>query len=420
MAATLARLKELHKKVGDVGVDKLWRAAKKDGLAGVNRETVRDYLSTDAPAQIFRKLPESKGKTGAEAQGFRLMADLIDYSRRKAKWNGAEWGYVLVLMDVASRRVWAVPTKTKAPQHVAPALYRLIRTVKNSDGIKGLGTITTDMGPEWTGQSANVMENEGVAHRDHDPADANVTGVLDRAIQTLKRRLAQSLAGKGRSGPWPSRVAQVVKQYNDTYHPAIRDEPAEFNDAGHQVKRFLAEQDNAKKLDHNQKLLEKRKARLEAEGAYRVPVGGLNKFRRSFYQSYSSDVKEVDRIKGSMVRDKDGESTDVKRIMAVNVFSGAAEDGLRGRNPRIEKQKDILMPLVTALYAFLDPGERISTTAAAEEIKRAVGDAAYRDAMRKAAFSGTSAPKQGQLARALELFDEFEVEPGGRYVRRVG
>jgi hypothetical protein len=419
MAATLARLKELHAKVGDVGVDKLLRAAKKENLA-VDRQLVKDFLSTGAPAQIFRPLPESKGKTGAEAQGFRLMADLIDYSRRKAKWNGAEWGYILVVMDVASRRVWAVPTKTKAPQHVAPVLHRLIRTVKNSDGINEIGTITTDMGPEWRGESANVMESEGLAHRDHDPADANVTAVLDRAIMNLKRRLAQSLAAKGRAAPWPSRVAQVVQQYNNTYHPAIRDEPEDFNKAGHAVKRFLAEQDNAEKLAHNQTLLEKRKAKLEAEGAYRVPVGGLNKFRRSFYQSYSSDVKEVDSIKGSMVRDKDGESTDVKRILAVDVFSGKAEDGMRGRNPRIENQKDTLMPLVTALYTFLEPGERISTTAAAEEIKRAVGDAAYRDAMRKAAFSGTSAPKQGQLARALELFDEFEVEPGGRYLRRVG
>ena len=59
MAAVVARLKELHEKVGDVGVDKLLRAAKKDGLK-VTREIVKDYLSTDAPAQIFRKLPESK------------------------------------------------------------------------------------------------------------------------------------------------------------------------------------------------------------------------------------------------------------------------------------------------------------------------------------------------------------------------
>ena len=408
MAATLARLQELQEKVGNTGVDKLFRAAKKDGLK-VTRDIVRDYLSTDAPAQIFRKLPESKGQAGAEAQGFRLQADLIDYSRRKATWNSVSYSFVLILMDVASRRVWALPVQTKAPQHVAPVLYRMLRTLKKAPGMGELGVLTTDKGNEFTGASANVLENEGVTHRTKDPADPNILAVLDRAIQTIKKRLAQSLAGK--AGAWPSRAAQVVSQYNATYHPAIRDEPGEFNDKDHAVKRFLVEQDNEEKLAGNQALLEKRKARLSLEGSYRVPVGGLNKFRRSFYQSYSSDVKEVEGIKGSVVSDKDGQKTDIKRVMAVNVFSGDAEDGLRGRNPRIDRQKDILMPIMTQLFAYLDTGERISTSAAAEELKRQMG-AEYRTVMRRAGFQ--------QLARAVALFEEFEVEQGGYYLRRVG
>ena len=413
MAATVARLKELQKKVGDTGVDKLFRAAKKEGLA-VNRQLVKDFLSTDAPGQVFRPLPESKGKTGAEAQGFRLQADLIDFSRRKATWNGVSYSYVLVIIDVASRRVWALPLKTKAPQHVAPVLYRMLRTIKNAPGMeKGLGIMTTDKDNAFTGAAANVLENEEVTHRTKDPADVNVLAVVDRAIQTLKRRLAMSLATKGRAAPWPSRIAEVVKQYNSTSHPALHDaEPAEFNKQDHAVKRFLTEQDNAKKLEHNQELLEKRKARLEADGGFRVPKGGVNKFRRSFYQSYSSDVKEPERIRGSVVTDKDGGKTDIKRIQVVNVFSGKAQDGLRGRNPRVDKQKDILLDMMSQLYAFLEPNERISLSAAAEELKRLMG-AEYRTTLRKAGFQ--------QLARAVALFDEeFEVEEGGYYLRRVG
>ena len=413
MAATVARLKELHKKVGDVGVDKLFRAAKKDGLA-VTRDLVKDFLSTDAPSQVFKKLPESQGKTGAEAQGFRLQADLIDYSRRKATWEGVSYSYVLVIIDVASRRVWALPLRTKAPQHVAPVLYRMLRTIKNSPGIDDLGILTTDKDNAFTNQAANVLESQGVTHRTHDPKeDVNATSVLDRAIQTIKRRLAMSLAAKGRAAPWPSRVAEVVKQYNSTSHPALHgDEPEDFNKPGHAVKRFLTEQDNAKKLEHNQKLLEKRKSRLEAEGGYRVPVGGVSKFRRSFYQSYG-DVKEPERIRGSVITDKDGDKTDIKRIQVVNVFSGKAQDGLRGRNPRVDKQKDTLLDMMSLLFAFLEPGERVSTSAAAEELKRQMGAAEYRETLRKAGFQ--------QLARAAALFDdEFEVEEGGYYLRRVG
>ena len=410
MAATPARLKELREKVGDTGVDKLLRAAKKEGLA-VNRQVVKQFLETGAPAQIFRPLPESKGKTGAEAQGFRLQMDLIDYSRRKATWEGVSYSYVLVIIDVASRRVWALPLKTKAPQHVAPVMYRLIRTIKKAPGMeKGLGVVTTDKDNAFTNQSANVLENEGLTHRTHDPADVNVTSVLDRAIQTIKRRLAQSLAGK--PAPWPSRVAQVVRQYNQTSHPALHDdEPEDFNKPGHAVKRFLTEQDNADKLEHNQKLLEKRKAKLEAEGGYRVPVGGVSKFRRSFYQSYSGDVKEVDKVQGSMITSKAGEKTDIKRIQVVNVFSGEAQDGLRGRNPRTDRQKDILLDMMSYLYAFLEPNERISMASAAEELKRHMG-AEFRATLRRANMS--------HLVRAVELFDdEFTVEDDGYYLRKV-
>ena len=98
--------------------------------------------------------------------------------------------------------------------------------------------------------------------------------------------------------------------------------------------------------------------------------------------------------------------------VVVNVFSGKAEDGLRGKNPRIDRQKDILLPIMTQLFAYLDAGERISTSAAAEELKRQMG-AEYRTILRRAGFA--------QLARAVELFDEeFEVEQGGYYLRRVG
>lgn len=414
MAATIARLKQLQEKVGNVGVDKLFRAAKKDGLK-VTRDLVKDYLSTDAPSQVFKKLPDSQGKTGAEAQGFRLQADLIDYSRRKATWEGVSYSYVLVIIDVASRRVWALPLKTKAPQHVAGPLYRLLRSIKNSPGIDDLGVLTTDKDNAFTNQAANVLESQGVTHRTHDPKeDVNAASVLDRAIQTIKRRLAMSLAAKGRAAPWPSRVAEVVKQYNSTSHPALHgDEPEDFNKPGHGVKRFLTEVDNAEKLEHNQKLLERRKEKLNAEGGYRVPEGGVSKFRRSFYQSYSSDVKEVDNIRGSVVKDTDGQKTDIKRIQVVNVFSGEAQDGLRGRNPRVDKQKDTLLDMMSLLFAFLEPGERVSTSAAAVELKRQMGAAEYRDALRKAGFQ--------QLARAVALFDEeFEVEEGGYYLRRVG
>ena len=410
MAAVVARLKALHEKVGDVGVAKLLHAAKKEGLA-VNKQIVQDYLSTDAPAQIFKPLPHSQGKTGAEAQGWRVQADLIDYKTRKARWQGNEYSVVLCIIDVMSRRLWAAPCKSKSPAHVAPVMRRLLGEMQAAAGIGEIAVMSTDQGNEFKNDVAEVLEDEGVIHRSVDKQDPNQLAVLDRAIQTFKRRMAQSLAKN--KAPWPSRVAQIAKQYNNTVHPAIRDEPEDFNKPGHGVKRFLAAQDNAEALEFNQKLLEKRKAALERQGGYRVPEGGINKFRRSFYQSYSSDVKEPTAYRGSKVVDQHGEATDVKRVIAVNVFSGHAEQGLdAASNPRRDKAKDIMLDAMALLYAYLEPGQTISLSEASRYLREEMGDKLKED-LRRAHLQ--------RLVQAVELFDqEFEVQPGGYFVKRLG
>jgi len=401
MAATVERLKALHAKLGNVGVDKLLHAARKDGLAGVNRDTVRDYLSTDSSAQLFRPLPASKGRTGSEAQGFRVQMDLIDFKGNEATWQGADWSVILVIIDVLSRRVWAAPARSKAPAHLEPVLRRLLGEM--ADLPNKVQIISTDQGNEWKGAVDALLKSKNIVRRTKEPSDVNALSVVDRAIQTFKRRLSQSLADK--KAPWPSRVTQIVEQYNSTVHPATRDEPAEFNAPGHEVKRFLAEQDNAEALAHNQKLLEKRTQRLEAEGAYRAPKGAAKAFKRGYHQAYSSDVKEVANVKGSVVTDRSGEKIDIKRILPVSEHSGHAEEGLR--DPKRERKKAKLTALVDALYAWLSPGERVTMGQATAWLKGHLG----ADVLQVAGIQ--------RVAQAVELFDtKFAIMPGGRYLMR--
>ncbi len=410
MAAVLARLKELHEKVGNVGVDKLLAAAKKEGLA-VNKRLVQTYQSTDASAQIFRPLPQSKGKTGSEEQGMRLQFDLIDQKARKVTYGGVEWSVILIIQDVFSRRVWGAPCRSKAPNHVAPVFRRLLNEIRDAPGITKIQIMSSDAGREWLGDVADLLESRDIVHKTVDKSDPNILSVLDRAIQTFRRRLAQSLADK--NGPWPARVGKIIAQMNDTSHPALHgDDPAAFNKEGHEVQRFLTEQDNALKLKANQKLLEKRKQKLAEDGTYRVPVGGLTKFKRGFHQAYSSDTKAVDRVEGSTVVGADGSKVDIKRVMPVHEFSGEAREDVSGVDPRVSRKKDILItPLMQELYAWMDPGERTSFAAAAAHLKEEMGKNEYQETLKRAGV--------GHLVHAVEMFDEFEVEPGGYYFRRL-
>ena len=73
----MEQLAELAKELGTPGKDKLYKAAKKKGIP-VSKLEVRSFLAKKGEKQIFRPLPESKGKTGTEGPGFRAQMDIID------------------------------------------------------------------------------------------------------------------------------------------------------------------------------------------------------------------------------------------------------------------------------------------------------------------------------------------------------
>ena len=71
-------VQDVQRKVGNVGVEKIFLEAKRRKVPGITREAVSLYLATDESKQLFKPLPKSKGKTASEAQQFRAQMDLID------------------------------------------------------------------------------------------------------------------------------------------------------------------------------------------------------------------------------------------------------------------------------------------------------------------------------------------------------
>jgi hypothetical protein len=403
-------LKEIQLKIGTTGIEKLYQEAKRRNVPGITKEAVKLFLATDESKQLFKPLPQSKGLSGSEAEGFRVQMDLIDmkYSPSRFRGKGPQFKYVLVIIDVMSRFVWTGPLINKEPASVEPVLRRLINGMDKAPVI-----LSSDKGLEFTGVVDEMLEEKDIIHRSKsDKFDMNALSVVDRVIQTLKKRLAENLAAN--KGQWVQRLHVVTKQYNNTQHPTIRGEPAEFGKVGHEVAQFMTEANNAKKLQHNQQLLEKRKEKLADEGGFRVPIGASQTFQRGFKQRYTSDVKVVSVFKGSVVEAEDGTKVDVKRALPVHAASGYAEAGFALGDQRIQNKKDKLIDMMTLLMAWADEGERTSVSAAATHLRREMGTE-YKATLKKTGFD-----KQGGLALAIRLFDhEFEVESGGYYFKKV-
>ena len=394
----MEQLAELAKELGTPGQAKLYRAAKKKGIP-VSKIEVRSFLAKKGEKQIFRPLPESKGKTGVEDLGFRAQMDIIDLKYSKSQGNKN----ILVVIDVFTRKVWAKPVKNKEPASVAPVL----RQILNEMGTP-LKIISSDKGNEFKNEVDALLEEKDITHRvKSEKYDLNVLSVIDKAIQTLKKRLAESLSDE--PGEWATRVHDVVRQYNATEHSTVHDAPKEI--ATNQIAKFMVLQDNAQKLKHNQTVLKTRKTALEDAGAFRRPIGGLQQgaFRRGFKASYGP-VEKVDTIEGSTVKPQgDGNNVDIKRVMPVDKDTGDVEATFAQGDGYIQRKRDIIWPLVLELYHWLGDGEKSMSTAAAH-LKKELGAEEYWSYLRQAGFQ--------HLSQAVDITPELRLTQGGYYVRQ--
>ena len=89
-------------------------------------------------------------------------------------------------------------------------------------------------------------------------------------IQSLKKTLARLMAKKS-GGTWVTFLEAAVPAVNETPKPEVLHGEAPSTVLKPPEATFMLLQDNARKFQHNQKLLETRKDKLEAEGAYRIP-----------------------------------------------------------------------------------------------------------------------------------------------------
>ena len=223
-----ARLIELEQRLGTPGAGKLYAAARRRGIR-VTKEQVKRFVATKGQKQLFRALPASKGQTAAESPQMRFQMDLVDMRNSPSR----EKKYILVLVNVYTRKAYAAPIEDKTPQVVAAALREML------DGLT-LVVISSDAGGEWGNAVQKLLDEKGVVHRVKITFDPNALAVVDRLIQNLKKRLAESLAEN--PGEWVDRLPEVVRQYNETPHETLHGEPP--NDVRNsEVLRFMLDQE---------------------------------------------------------------------------------------------------------------------------------------------------------------------------------
>ena len=340
----LANLKLLSNQLGEPGVQALWIAAKRSGI-NLLRKDVEAFVKKKGEKQVFSAVQPSKGKTLGESQDARWQMDL-------AFGNGSVF---LVCVNVFDRFTWAKTISSKEPANVAEALDFLLELAPKPPKL-----ITSDNGNEFLGPVSALLTRKNIAQRFKAVGDVNAIGVVDRAIQTLKRKLAELAAKLG--SPWSSLLDRAVQGLNDTPKPVLHgDAPSEVR--GDDEVGFMLQQDQARSIQHNKKLTTRRQTALEDAGGFRVPLpDSTSKFKRGFQATYG-DVKQMADVRGSTVTDTDGGKHNIKQLKIVPVSSSAAIPA-PVNNALPAKKKRLGTPILDALAQVLEGEEKISLTKA--------------------------------------------------------
>ena len=324
---------ELWKKLGKPGAAALWAAVKKEGIQ-ITKKAV-DTVAQSAARSVFRPAQPSLGKFTASDIGDQWQMDLAEMRKHK----GTDKNFALCVVDVYSRKLWTKSLKDKKPDTVKRALS----TIRDQAG-HWPKSILSDKGAEFSGAVATWGSRHNVVMKTKDPADKNGLAVVDRAIQTLKMKLAERMS-ENEKGAWTKYLKEATSHINATPKPTVLHGAAPNEVQSDPMLQFMLGQDNARKLQHNMALRDKRAAAVE-DKYFRTPV--KNNFNRAYNPNYSSGVKYAIAVEGPKVIDNAGKGHPLKAVQPVpyNASDRVTPRFAQGRAHQVPDVAEVLKRMI--------------------------------------------------------------------------
>ena len=301
----------------------------------------------------------TQGRVPAIDLNDRWMADLADLTAQPSipaegvnRGGGVPYQYILVVLNVFSKELYARPLQYKSPEAVVAAFREI------AHGQHLPSRLDTDAGAEFGGPFAAFLETNHIWHVVKDTQDANTLAPVDRVIGTLKRAIFRRVVAEG-DKDWAEHLQTVVKGYNETVHGSLQGRtPEEVPDD--QELQFALRRANSEAMVHNANVLHARDDKLNAKGAFRVQDAN-RAFGRSYQPRYGDAVHEVAKAERGYVTDEAGNVFKSRHTLAVP--SGSADvthtEEMRGGSAQTDRiQRETVAPFKRQVLDFLGDGPK--------------------------------------------------------------
>ena len=174
-------------------------------------ELLRESHSYTLHKPVRLKFPRRKFITNGA--GFCWQADLIDMSSFSKYNEGTKW--ILCVLDIFSRKLYAIPIKNKTGLVITQAFRELLET-----SVSKISQLNTDRGKEFYNKHfQDLMKENNIQHYSTFNQEMKAS-LIERAIRTLKQVIYRYFTHSN-SYRYTDVLQDMVDSYNRTEHSAL-------------------------------------------------------------------------------------------------------------------------------------------------------------------------------------------------------
>uniref|UniRef100_A0A914GUJ9 Integrase catalytic domain-containing protein n=1 Tax=Globodera rostochiensis TaxID=31243 RepID=A0A914GUJ9_GLORO len=260
------------------GVSALWKEARKK-IKDLRRKDVQNYLEGHRTYTLMRPRRVRFPRAKTVAAGFMtdVQVDLADFQTLSRHNRGHR--YLLVAIDVLSKRLFVVPLRNKRAEEMLEAFKQLIEQMPMVPH-----RIFSDKGTEFK----NRLLKEYFAEQEiekHEPNHSSVkASIAERAIRNVKQRLYRYFAQKENLN-WVDVVQKIVDGINRSPSRVHGMRPIDINfqNAQQVWKRMYGKQAGSKR----QRFHKDEFVRMSRE---------KGQFEKGYLPNYGDEILEVDEV----------------------------------------------------------------------------------------------------------------------------
>ena len=185
----------------------------------ITRKQLQDWLSEQTAYSLHKGSKRRFRRARVVVSGLadQYDSDLMDMSSMREENDN--YRYVLVMIDVFSRKLWMRPLKTKSAKDVEKAFTQIFV----DEGAPKPRRLRTDRGKEYTNATVHRYFDEMKVHLFF-TGNETKANYAERVIKTMKKKIFRLFSQRGNKR-YIDDLPALVDSYNKTWHSSIRMAP---------------------------------------------------------------------------------------------------------------------------------------------------------------------------------------------------